>query len=499
MSLGYIDSSAFTNIADAIRQKKGTANSMTPSQMPEEIATITTGNAQWVEGGVNFVDWDGKLLYSYTLEQAHNLTELPPLPNNYKDYTAYSWTEDLAFVKALTVPWMVGAEYTTERLSTKIYITVSADCLEVVWNSKNAFSGTRYEVINWGDGSSEEQISKGSAYTHTHHTYASPGDYTITVWDINNDGTIIYPWSGYFNTSGAENYVYPVIMTLEEYNLRGMIPTGRGTIRTSLINSVEFGTGFYLQGFPFSGNINLKKILIPASPSKSTSTYNSFSGGWPFEWSGLENIICPNEMYNLPLLNNSVSLVKAVFPYNKIISTSLSNKYDGCNSLEHINWWPVLVDSSKQGTSMDNTFYNCPRIHEKLNIPYGITSLIYTFRGIGTDYVPIGLKIDGNIPSTVTDAQNLFGSSSIYGEITFDPTNITRWDYFVYSSPGITAVHILSTTPVALGQYTFGYTGTNPMQTPLIYVPYSADHSVLNAYKTAWATYADYIFEEPAT
>ena len=96
-------------------------------------------------------------------------------------------------------------------------------------------------------------------------------------------------------------------------------------------------------------------------------------------------------------------------------------------------------------------------------------------------------------------AQNLFGSSSIYGEITFDPTNITRWDYFVYSSPGITAVHILSTTPVALGQYTFGYTGTNPMQTPLIYDPYSADHSVLNAYKTAWATYADYIFEEPAT
>lgn len=55
--------------------------------------------------------------------------------------------------------------------------------------------------------------------------------------------------------------------------------------------------------------------------------------------------------------------------------------------------------------------------------------------------------------------------------------------------------HFLRTTPPTLGTTAFPSISSGCK----IYVPYSSDHSILNAYKTAtnWSTYASYIEEEP--
>ena len=55
--------------------------------------------------------------------------------------------------------------------------------------------------------------------------------------------------------------------------------------------------------------------------------------------------------------------------------------------------------------------------------------------------------------------------------------------------------HMKSTTPPTLSSTTAFSASCNPT----FYVPYSADHSVLDAYKTAtnWSTFASQIFEEP--
>lgn len=60
---------------------------------------------------------------------------------------------------------------------------------------------------------------------------------------------------------------------------------------------------------------------------------------------------------------------------------------------------------------------------------------------------------------------------------------------------GMREYHINRTTPPTLGSEVFNK--ISPFCK--IYVPYSEDHSILNAYKTAtnWSDYADYIYEEP--
>ena len=54
--------------------------------------------------------------------------------------------------------------------------------------------------------------------------------------------------------------------------------------------------------------------------------------------------------------------------------------------------------------------------------------------------------------------------------------------------------HFLSTTPPTLASNSF----TSILADCKIYVPYSADHSILEAYQTAtnWSTYASYMVEE---
>lgn len=79
-----VKSSTLHGIADAIIAKGGSAGSLLPSAMPDAIAAIqTTATATTVEvpeKHVNFYDYDGKRLYSYTWEEARSLNDLPPLP-----------------------------------------------------------------------------------------------------------------------------------------------------------------------------------------------------------------------------------------------------------------------------------------------------------------------------------------------------------------------------------------------------------------------------------
>lgn len=75
-----VKSSTLHGIADAIIAKGGSAGSLLPSAMPDAIAAIQTTTVEVPEKHVNFYDYDGKRLYSYTWEEAGSLSDLPPLP-----------------------------------------------------------------------------------------------------------------------------------------------------------------------------------------------------------------------------------------------------------------------------------------------------------------------------------------------------------------------------------------------------------------------------------
>ena len=70
---------------------------------------------------VNFYDYDGTLLYAYTLDEAHALTALPKAPAH-EGLVFDGWNWALEKVQSLTRPMNIGAMYSTDDGSTRIYI-----------------------------------------------------------------------------------------------------------------------------------------------------------------------------------------------------------------------------------------------------------------------------------------------------------------------------------------------------------------------------------------
>lgn len=130
------------------------------------------------EKDVNFFDYDGTLLYSYTLAEAQALTELPPLPSR-EGLICQGWNWDLESVNAVYYGVDIGASYITDDGKTRIYITIDQDArLNVDLNINQSVSGS--VTVNWGDGSAAETIT-GTGYVSATHNYPGMGDYLITL------------------------------------------------------------------------------------------------------------------------------------------------------------------------------------------------------------------------------------------------------------------------------------------------------------------------------
>ena len=170
-----------TAIADAIRAKDGTTGTMTLAEMPSKISAIQTGGSGSPSASpndVNFYDYDGTLVASYSLSEAQSLTALPEAPAH-SGLTFQGWNYTLDKVKAFTRPMNVGAMYITDDGKTRLYIRIAADGRMNVplYISQTVANGV---TIDWGDGSATETLA-GTGNVNTMHTYTSIGDYIITL------------------------------------------------------------------------------------------------------------------------------------------------------------------------------------------------------------------------------------------------------------------------------------------------------------------------------
>lgn len=150
------------------------------------------GGGGVVEKDVNFYDYDGTLVYSYTIAEANDLSALPALPDHSGDdvpLTGQEWNYTLAQVNAAVGTLDIGANYVTTDGKTHIIVEINA--------LNNGIVPTRFSKtvsgdtlnIDYGNG---ETFSDNSSSTlgFVNTNALSAGIHDITVWmTAGNSGT----------------------------------------------------------------------------------------------------------------------------------------------------------------------------------------------------------------------------------------------------------------------------------------------------------------------
>lgn len=169
------------DVANSIRTKKGTSDLIEIANFDTEILSIPSGGGEVVSKDVNFYDYDGKLLYSYTKADFLELTEMPANPTH-EGLTSLGWNWTLSDAQTFLANKSfvdIGQVYEPTDGKTKIYVSLTKSILTPTLSF--ATNGTT--TIDWGDNSTPDTIVGTDLTTiiNTQHTYSAPGDYIISI------------------------------------------------------------------------------------------------------------------------------------------------------------------------------------------------------------------------------------------------------------------------------------------------------------------------------
>ena len=323
------------------------------------------------EETVNFYDYDGTLVHSYTVEEAQALEELPELPTR-EGFTYQGWNWSLEEIKSHNSAVDVGAMCITSDGKTRVYIH-----LEEGRTSPKVAIGLKGTVsVDWGDGTEPDIISdtnlQGSILTPAHN-YATSGDYVISISVI----------SGEF--SFASDYQKGCMLLIHDKNYSD----GPNEGYRNCIQKVEIGNGITsIKERSFYNCNNLKNINIPLGIT-SIGQYAFYSTD--VIKNSLEFISIPTNVTSIgnyafqhcrslktvTLPNSLTSLGDAAFGYNsslkrinipKGITSIKGSLFSGCTLLENVNI-PDSVTSIAQ-----IAFYGCSSL-KTIEIPDSVTSI----------------------------------------------------------------------------------------------------------------------------
>lgn len=274
----------------------------------------------------------------------------------------------------------------------------------------------------------------------------------------------------------------------------GVVVTPSGTSR-QLISHTYLQTGEYVitvtntSGyFAFGNSGSTGSYIFTTSEQRSWNSWAMYSSilrkaelgtGWN-NGSGRQFLGCKNltDVYvSVPLRSNSFGV----------------NMFSGCLSLRHIggvNDWNAPV------TTINNSVFSDTGLSYLQLFPNATTIPNNYMSGTNTAY-----------DSTLTHADIWEGVTTINTgafryclnmfRVTIPSTVTSIASNAFEGALGVKEIHLKPTTPPSLGSTNaIPNSGVVVMQ---IYVPYSTDHSILEAYQTAtnWSTYASKMVEEP--
>ena len=349
---------------------------------------------------VRFFDYDGTLLYSYSASDFQALTAMPANPSH-SGLTAQGWNWSLTDAKAqLTAMGAcdIGQMYVTSDGKTRLYCHFEEGRLSPYLGV--CPNGT--VTIDWGDNTATSTLTGTSLTTATRvqHTYASAGDYVITLTAT----------SGTFGFYGTSNGTY--LLQKTETNSQYI-----SNVYTNSIRKIELGTGAVLGNYSFALCYSLESITIP----NSVTSFGTYIFYYCYS---LENIVVPNTITSINtgflqycysiknveipatigtlgnsyVFGNCYSLTTVILPVG--ISSISQTAFNACYSLSH-----VVIPNTV--TSFGNSSFASCRALANITIPNSVTTISTSvFSGC---YCLGEIHFKGTTPPTVQNS-NAFTS-----------------------------------------------------------------------------------------
>lgn len=383
---------------------------------------------------VNFYDYDGTILYSYTASEFAELTEMPANPIH-DGLTSEGWNWSLTDAKtqvSASGACDIGQKYITSDGKTRLYCHFTDDTKSFYFGI--APKGT--VVVDWGDGSETDTLTGTSRTTieSVQHTYATAGDYVITL-------TVS---SGYFAFHGTSNTQY--IFRKEQSSTANI-----HNANAACLKKVEVGEDCYLGNFGFNHCKALESITLPKSlPLLGTYTFQYCCN--------LSHLTIPNK--------SAISSVgEALFRYAYGLKSVSIPKY-----VTSVGNYPFRGNFPMQRIVFPNSITS-----------FG-TSVVYGDFTLSEVYLPNTIT---SIPTTVFYQCMALTKLVIPASVTSIATKAFQDCY------GMKEYHFKSTTPPTLDN---ADAFSNMQSDCIIYVPSAS----LNSYKTAsnWNTYASQMVGE---
>lgn len=293
-----------------------------------EITYVTGGGNNSTSASkkdVNFYDYDGTCLYSYTTNEFAALESMPANPDHTSDgLTSQGWNWTLVDAKTYVAAYgklNIGQMYITTDGKTHVHIHLeqgrTSPILGVCPN------GT--VDVDWGDGTTHDTLTGTSTssvkWTPTHN-YAASGDYVIKLTVNEGDSMGLH-----------YNSVYIGLLTYKSSE------DDRNYIYKSSIKEIYVGSGLTdINTYAFKSLMALQFITLP-------NTMLSI-GNWAFDYClSLSNITIPSSVTSIG-----------------------SNAFYYCYHLSNI-----ILPSSV--TSIDNSAFDCCYSLSSITIPNSVTSI----------------------------------------------------------------------------------------------------------------------------
>lgn len=427
-----------TDVADAIREKKGTTDPINPQDFSAEIASISSGAEAKPLNDVNFFDYDGTILHSFTAAEFLALSAMPPLPTQEGLICQeWNWTYEAAreYVEEFGL-CDIGATYITDDGKTRIYIHIEEEGRRSI---QLAFRQSKSNgvVIDWGDGSATETYASKIFYPT--HDYAHGGDYCISLSP--KTGTTFKLGTGSDNLAYDKDYF------------------------SSMITRIHIGKNVQ-ELYPFERFQTLELITIPNTTSMPYSAYFSSCVSLRF-------VVIPSNIVSIRDNTFQGCLVKYISLPNGISSIGY-NSFGNCYRLSRCILPKTVTAIGRRA------FYDSGSIRQ-MTIPGGVSVIDEdTFYNSGLTTIILSEGLNRICEGAFYNCKSL-----LYVKF---PSSISQIDYTAFGYTGVLYYDFRNATSIpTAGEWVFDGRESDCK----IIVPDALYDSWIT--ETNWATYADII------